>query len=250
MTNGYIKVSRSITEWRWYKDANTFRLFMHLLLIANHADAPWQDIVIHRGEIVTSYQKLSSDLDIGVQSVRTSLNRLKLTGEVTYRSTSKYTVISIPNYDSHQTNNTTPNKPLTNNQQATNNQLTTNKNDKNNKNIKEVEIKEKNIKKENFCVPPEIAEAFAGYVEMRKKKKNPLTERAEKLLLNRLEKLAPHDYETQNKLLDEATLGGWQSVYDSKDKTSNGGDRRGYGQADKRLGFDGNSVDTMSAVVI
>ena len=30
--SGWIKIHRKITEWEWYDDVNTFRLFMHLIL--------------------------------------------------------------------------------------------------------------------------------------------------------------------------------------------------------------------------
>jgi hypothetical protein len=36
--SGWIKIHRSILEWEWYEDTNTFRLFMHLILKANHKD--------------------------------------------------------------------------------------------------------------------------------------------------------------------------------------------------------------------
>ena len=40
--NGYIKLHRSIMDWRWYDDPNTFRMFVHLLLKANHAAKDWR----------------------------------------------------------------------------------------------------------------------------------------------------------------------------------------------------------------
>ena len=64
--------------------------------------------------------------------------------------------------------------------EKSNRQSTTPKEIKNKEYIKkEVDIKkEKNIKKERFSVPPEIADAFAGFSEMRTKTKKPLTDRA------------------------------------------------------------------------
>jgi biotin operon repressor len=118
---GWIKLHRKITEWEWYSDINTCRLFMHLLLMANHEDRKWKGITVKRGERVTSLESLSEETGLSTQSIRTSLNKLKSTGEITNTSTSKYRVISIKNYDGYQDTNKQINKQLTNNQQTTNN---------------------------------------------------------------------------------------------------------------------------------
>ena len=36
--SGWIKIHRQILEWEWYSDTNTFRVFLHLLLKANHKE--------------------------------------------------------------------------------------------------------------------------------------------------------------------------------------------------------------------
>ena len=46
----YIKLDRNILNWRWYKDANTFRLFIHLLLKANIRDHDFEHVTIRRGD--------------------------------------------------------------------------------------------------------------------------------------------------------------------------------------------------------
>lgn len=51
--SGWIKLHRKITEWEWYSDANTFRVFMHLLLTANYEDKRWRNIDVKRGQIIT-----------------------------------------------------------------------------------------------------------------------------------------------------------------------------------------------------
>ncbi|MGN0554691.1 MAG: hypothetical protein ACI4LI_02200 [Candidatus Fimenecus sp.] len=227
--NGYIKLYRSILSWEWYQDVPTFVVFLHLLLTANYEDKHWKGTLIRRGETVTSYAKIAEETGVSYQQARNAVNKLKSTGEITQISTSRYSLIHIVNFDFYQ-DNTTGNE--TGCEQAdgekSNRQATTPKEIKNKEYIK----KEKNIKKESFFVPPEIAEAFDGFVEMRKRKKNPMTDRAKKMLLNRLEELAPHDYPAQIKLLDEATLKGWLSVYSHDEKQSIGGERRGTARND------------------
>ena len=102
INSGFIKIDRKITEWRWYSDANTIRVFLHLLLIANYEDKPFEKVIIRRGEAATSYDAIAQKLNLSVRNVRTALNHLKSTGEVTSKSYSKFQVISIVNYDSYQ----------------------------------------------------------------------------------------------------------------------------------------------------
>ena len=127
MNNGFIVLYRSLLDWEWYSDANTFRLFVHCLLRANHKEKKWQGITIDRGSFVTSYQHLALDLGLTVQNVRTSLNKLKSTGELTHKSHSKYGIITINNYDKFQDTNSQTNTQLTVKQQSSNNKQQRNK---------------------------------------------------------------------------------------------------------------------------
>lgn len=99
---GWIKLSRKILDWRWYHDANTFRVFLHLLLKANINDHDFERETIHRGELATSYASLAADLELTPKQVRVSIQKLKETGEVALRRHSRFLVISMPNYDFYQ----------------------------------------------------------------------------------------------------------------------------------------------------
>lgn len=127
-----------MTQWEWYQHPNVFCVFLHLLLTANHEEKKWQGTVVGVGQKITSYPHLARDTGIGVQSVRTAINKLKSTGEITVKTTSKYSLITISNWSKYQIDNTQSNSQLTGNQQATNRQLTTNKNDKKVKNEKNI----------------------------------------------------------------------------------------------------------------
>ena len=73
------------------------------------------------------------------------MNKLKLTNEITYHSTSQYSIITINNWDKFQLDNTQNNKQITNEQQTNNKQITTNNNDNNDKNIISISGKTKKI---------------------------------------------------------------------------------------------------------
>ena len=102
LDGGYIKLHRKLTKWEWYHNANTFRVFIHLLLTANYERRNFEGRTIERGQRVTSISKLSQELKVSVQSIRTALDHLKSTGELTIKTTPKYTIITINNYISYQ----------------------------------------------------------------------------------------------------------------------------------------------------
>lgn len=132
---GYVKLFRKFTEWEWYKDANTMRLFCHLILMSNHKQKKWQGITIKRGQILTSYAKLAEQLGLSPQKIRTAINKLKSTNDITIKSTNKNTVISLCNYSIYQTRKTDEQQANQQAEQQSNNkQITTNKNEKNEKN--------------------------------------------------------------------------------------------------------------------
>ncbi len=72
-------------------------------------------------------------------------------------------------------------------------------------------------------VPEALMENWNGFCEMRKKIKKPLTDRAAKMILNELERLAPGDNHTKGLILDQSVKRCWQDVYPLKADKSAGG---------------------------
>ncbi len=128
--NTFIKLNRKILDWEWYKDANTFKLFIHLLLTANVKDKKWQGIIVKRGELITSIPNLSKSTGLSAQEVRTAIKHLILTGEITDSSSPRFRIISIKNYGKYQDVNRQTNRQLTDCQQTPNRQLTATKESK------------------------------------------------------------------------------------------------------------------------
>jgi DNA replication protein DnaD len=124
--SGWIKIHRQILDWEWYSDNNVFRVFMHLILKANHKEKRYKGIELNCGSVITSRDILSFETGLSVQKIRTALDKLKLTNEITIETSSKGTIIQVVNYAKYQlsTNESTNHKPM-NNQQ-----VTTNKNEK------------------------------------------------------------------------------------------------------------------------
>ena len=156
LESGWVKLHRKITQWEWYDDIPTKVLFIHLLLTVSIKEDDWHGIHIPRGARVTSRSTLVKETKLTEQQVRTALNHLKSTNEITIQSTRQYTLISVVNYDLYQsnqpTNQPTANQPLTNDQPTTNQPLTNDQPQyKKAKNIK----KAKNVK-EIYPAPAEI----------------------------------------------------------------------------------------------
>lgn len=131
LENGHIKLYRSLTAWEWYDDINTCRLFIHLLLMANWKDDKWHGETVKRGQKITSYDKLSKETGLTVQQVRTAIKKLKSTGEITVESTSKFSVITVNNYNNYQHINTPFGTQAAGGQQPYSKQTTTNEERKN-----------------------------------------------------------------------------------------------------------------------
>lgn len=100
--NGFIKLHRKLVAWGWYQDYVVKDVFLHLLLTANFKDTSWRDITLKEGQLVTGTKKLAEDLGFSRQQVRTALDKLKSTNEITIKSTNKYSIITVVNWGDYQ----------------------------------------------------------------------------------------------------------------------------------------------------
>lgn len=134
---GWITLHRKFLTWEWFEKSEMVQLFIWLLLNANYADAKWQGVIIKRGQVLTTTSKIMEALRLSEQQARTCISRLKSTGEITCKSTNRYTIITICNYDRYQDDNFRNNEQ--NNEQtntlATDEQRTSNGHNNNNNNI-------------------------------------------------------------------------------------------------------------------
>ena len=99
---GFIKLYRSIKEWDWWEDHNTSRLFLILLLNANWKDKKWRGRKIKRGQLWTSLDSLAEETGLAKMQVRTSLEKLELTHEITRKITHSGQLITLVNYGFYQ----------------------------------------------------------------------------------------------------------------------------------------------------
>lgn len=101
-TTGQILLHRKIIEWEWYQEINTCRLFIHMLLKANWKEGNFKGTTVPRGSFVSSLEKLSDETCLTKREIRTAISHLKTTGELTVKTTNRYSVFTIQNYDFYQ----------------------------------------------------------------------------------------------------------------------------------------------------
>jgi hypothetical protein len=153
---GWIKIHRQLLEWEWYDDINVTRLFLHILLKANHKSKNYKGELIQIGEHLTSREILSNETGLTIRQVRTALTKLKTTNEVTIKSSSQGTKIQVVNYEKYQvtTSEVTAKRP------ASDQQTTSNKNDKNEK-------KKKNKQKKEILIPYMSTNSINNYLKQK-----------------------------------------------------------------------------------
>lgn len=99
---GWIKIYDKLLDWEWHDDPAMFSLWIHLLLLANYEDKKWHGITIKRGQFVTSRSSLSDRTGLSERQIRTCLARLRDSQQIVTKSTNKYTIVTICNYEDYQ----------------------------------------------------------------------------------------------------------------------------------------------------
>lgn len=162
---GWIKIHRKLLEWEWYDDINTFRLFMHLLLKANHKLKKYRGMTLQPGTIITGLEVLSNETGLTVQQVRTALAKLKSTNEITNKTSNKGTVIQVVKYKDYQL----ATSKVTNQQQTNNKRITTNNNVKKEKKyyraFDHLAITEEEVSRLKLTYPIELIDKVLDNIE-------------------------------------------------------------------------------------
>lgn len=89
------------TGWEWYENTNVFRLFYHCLLHTNLEDKRYCGREIKAGQFVSSITRISAETGLTESQVRTALKKLKDTGYISTKSTNKYTLYTVNEYQNY-----------------------------------------------------------------------------------------------------------------------------------------------------
>lgn len=106
MASGWIKLDRSITEHWVFNDAERFRAWVDLLMMANHENEkiPYKGEIVtcKRGDVCRSIAYLANRWGWDRKKTRKFLSELESDGMVTTNATTHRTTVTIENYGKYQ----------------------------------------------------------------------------------------------------------------------------------------------------
>jgi len=177
MDRGWVKLWRKTIDNEILQNPELLSFWIWCLLKAYHKEKTIfvgkQKVVIGKGCFLFGRRKAAIELNSTEQKIRTCLSSLESTNNITIKSTNKFSIISIINWDIYQSGekvcnqqiNQQDNQPATNNQPASNQQSTTINNIENVENVKIEDIKPKKVRQKKDFVQPTLEEVVSYFLE-------------------------------------------------------------------------------------
>ena len=136
MNRGYVKLWRKSLDAGWIKNHKTWVFWTYCLMKASHksykAIVGNQEVFLEPGQFVTGLRVIAKETGLTIRETRTVLAFLKNAGNVTIKTTNKYSIITIVNWHIYQPveseNDTLNDKRTTNDRQHTRTREHKNKN--------------------------------------------------------------------------------------------------------------------------
>ena len=144
--DGWLKLYRSILDSAVFQDAEVLKVWIWLLCnvaFEQHDTICYGKVIsLKPGQIATGRKKISQCTDLNENKVYRALTALKILGNIEIKSTNKYSIITVVNWDKYQDEN----GKRTANEQQTNSKTTTEEQQDNSKRTQHKNgKKEKNI---------------------------------------------------------------------------------------------------------
>lgn len=218
MSRGYIKVYRDIQDhWIW-QDPTKLKMWLDIIMMANIKDKRMLQgnelVMISRGTFHTSICHLSERWGCNKRTVMIFLDLLESDNMITQKKTKNGTTIEVLNYKTYQDLSNSKNEDLHTTEHTTDDttdctQL------KNEKNAKESKETISSVLKA-YAPDGDLHEALKSFIEMRTKAKKPLTVRAFKQALDKLNSLSGNDTNSKIAIVDQTLQKGWLTFYELK----------------------------------
>jgi uncharacterized protein (UPF0297 family) len=207
MSEGYIKLYRSLKDKGYYKNSKYVHLWIYLLLKASYTEIEYlfENKMYHLipGQLITGRKIISKETGISETTIERILTCFENEQQIEQQKNNKFRIISILNWSMYQQDGQQ-------NEQQTDNQRTSSGH------LADTIKKEKKEKKENNkeIIYPEWLDLnlWKDFKEHRIKLRKPLTVRAEEILLTKLAAYKEQGYNPRN-LIITAIERGWQSVF-------------------------------------
>lgn len=214
---GYVKLYRKMLDNPVVcKDADHVAVWIYLLL-----SATWQQyevmfegktITLEPGQLVTGRLAIGVHNKINEYKVQRILKRFENEQLIAQQTTPRNRLISVLNWNQYQSTAQQDEQQAHNNCTTSAQQSAHKQED--NKNIKN----KRNNKSEQSRLFDfeELNNAFLAYIEMRKKIKAPMSDRAIELAIGKLDKLAKGDDYKKLAIVNESILNGWKGLFEYK----------------------------------
>ena len=224
--SGYINLHRAIqTHWIYKEDRvfSKFEAWTDILMRVNHTEAKVMHNgtleTVQRGQTIWSLGDMEARWKWSNRKVKRFLDCLVADQMLAYKSTTKKTYLTVENYDFYQSPQGKKAPPMHQEDTTDAFQKHTNNNDKELNNDKEINNKDNTFSA--YTSNPEFLLTLNSFEDFRKKIKNPLTDRAKKMLVEKLDKLATTD-EEKITILNESIFNGWKGVFELKERKTDG----------------------------
>lgn len=220
------QIDREIFDNSIWQNPAEFRLFFYILGNAVWKDEgiKYGDVLVKRGQYLRSYRNLREDLMYtennaikyySLSHIKRLVDKLVGDGRIQKEETELGTLFTVVNYSKYQWEQGFKDD---NQERRKNEERTEQEQNENNKNK---DNKDNNISiysvLDNYTSNDDLRQALRDFLEMRKKIKKPMTERAFNMLLSKLDELAATG-EMKVKLIDQSILHNWQTVYPLKEE--------------------------------
>lgn len=97
--NVQFKIPSDIVNWKWFRNAKVFSVFIWLLASANLEDKTQFGELIERGSILTSNIQIAFDCGMTEANVRAALACLEKTGDIKREKRNHYQIITVTNFE-------------------------------------------------------------------------------------------------------------------------------------------------------
>lgn len=201
----WVKLHRLLLDWEWFTTPNMVLFWVYCLLRASYMEHSYKGIKLEEGQFVDGRKAMAFRTGLTEQQIRTCIERLKSTNELTSKSTNEYTIFTINSWKKYQItkpDNQPKPQPVTNEQPTDNHIQEGNKGNKGRKNTDGVAVPESLLSISGF------KESWEMWLEHLRQKKSKPTSLALQSHLKKLETARD-----PIAMIEKAIFRNWQSIF-------------------------------------
>lgn len=98
----WIKLHRKLLRWDYFRDPEMVQLFIWMLLKANHEPTVFRGHEIPRGSFVFGRDMAKRELGLSHSKIRNRLTNLQNDQQITIKTTNKFSVVTLVNWEEYQ----------------------------------------------------------------------------------------------------------------------------------------------------